>query len=789
MNDYKKLISEKQFLRVQERAYKLGGVNLVAIYYKDNELVFKTLSGTDHRTLWTQRVIISDLEVNKVAQLSYEELCKLIMKSNLKVYCNCIAENTDILTKNGNKRIQDITEEDEVFSTDKKYHKVAGLLTSDDSKVWYRIYMDGNSQPLIISEEHKVLVHAFQSKRPFGFKFMYKKVKDVTISDCLCSPDGDVARYFYRKILKIERDRKHHTSYDISLYDEPHNYVANGVFISNCPAFKFWGYQYMAWKRGYGIVKESRAPIVRNPNEEGHLCFRGGTQVLTKEGYVSIESIKVGDYVYSHRGVLQKVLHTFVNHTNEIVHIRVDYKDIYCTPNHSFLTYKYEGHSNSSSARFKGGELQWVMAKNLKRGYEFVKPLLINKEEVEVDSKLAFFLGLYLSSDGHISGKYTKHSVFKATVNGSSPYILCIALNKKYARQYRDIFDSYNVSYRVVEHSKTNRGCIFIEDADIKKFCLENGGYTYANKDSKFLTSNILKWGFEAKKALVRGFFLGGGTIVEGAGVRGKRTTYVTLFNTNKDIMNKLYLIISEYFDVRFNWYDRKPFKSIIGREHTVYPKRMYYIRVSGKQLKTFLSEWLCGVEKLKDEYKEHFNITDYLPIWQEVNFESPNTYKVTAKPIRMVETISTDEDVYNIEVENDNSYIVETVSTHNCKHLYQAMAAYPFLVKFIAKKFKSNIKSAPVVTDSVRTASEDDLQDIKDNIVSKLAEATSTGVYSIPVGNNFTLSYVNGDITLRQNWRLPITLLKNIRMEDINPDNEELVNKIWEFYYKDNNK
>lgn len=40
----------------------------------------------------------------------------------------------------------------------------------------------------------------------------------------------------------------------------------------NCPAFLYWGFQYMAWHRGYGLKPENRKPKVRNPHQEGSSC-------------------------------------------------------------------------------------------------------------------------------------------------------------------------------------------------------------------------------------------------------------------------------------------------------------------------------------------------------------------------------------------------------------------------------------------------------------------------------------------------------------------------------------
>lgn len=40
----------------------------------------------------------------------------------------------------------------------------------------------------------------------------------------------------------------------------------------NCEAFLYWGYKYKAWMKGYGLEREIRKPIIRNPNQRGFLC-------------------------------------------------------------------------------------------------------------------------------------------------------------------------------------------------------------------------------------------------------------------------------------------------------------------------------------------------------------------------------------------------------------------------------------------------------------------------------------------------------------------------------------
>ena len=70
-------------------------------------------------------------------------------------------------------------------------------------------------------------------------------------------------------------------------------------------------------------------------------CFVAGTAILTGAGYVAIENIKVGDIVWSTNPdtgetALKEVLQTYVNETNELIHVTVDGEEIVTTPSHPF---------------------------------------------------------------------------------------------------------------------------------------------------------------------------------------------------------------------------------------------------------------------------------------------------------------------------------------------------------------------------------------------------------------------------------------------------------------------
>jgi RHS repeat-associated protein len=72
-----------------------------------------------------------------------------------------------------------------------------------------------------------------------------------------------------------------------------------------------------------------------------NVCFVAGTSVLTASGNVAIETIKSGDLVWSENPetgekALKRVVQTFINETNELVHVYVDGEEIVTTPEHPF---------------------------------------------------------------------------------------------------------------------------------------------------------------------------------------------------------------------------------------------------------------------------------------------------------------------------------------------------------------------------------------------------------------------------------------------------------------------
>ena len=72
-------------------------------------------------------------------------------------------------------------------------------------------------------------------------------------------------------------------------------------------------------------------------------CFVAGTTVLVAAGVAAIETIQEGDYVWAwdeETGTvgLKKVVETYINETDELVHVYVNGEEIVTTPSHPFYS-------------------------------------------------------------------------------------------------------------------------------------------------------------------------------------------------------------------------------------------------------------------------------------------------------------------------------------------------------------------------------------------------------------------------------------------------------------------
>lgn len=90
MATYRQLLSNKNFLKVQERAGQVGGVVLSEALYYNRELVFNTPSVSRSGTYQT-KIKIKELDRRVTIGMSEAQIYDMILNSDLDVYCSCPA--------------------------------------------------------------------------------------------------------------------------------------------------------------------------------------------------------------------------------------------------------------------------------------------------------------------------------------------------------------------------------------------------------------------------------------------------------------------------------------------------------------------------------------------------------------------------------------------------------------------------------------------------------------------------------------------------------------------------
>lgn len=197
------------------------------------------------------------------------------------------------------------------------------------------------AQSKIMGEGHSFPLVAFRKLKTKSAWKMYTKARNVPfdISNEISDRIGD-----YEKALKYAPDDEKDT---ISIYD----------FID---------------KKYHKIFEESKKYRKMIDGKASHPCFVAGTKVLTKNGYVNIEDIKIGNEVMTHTNKYQKVLKTMNKEADELYKLKVDGDYLEVTGNHPM--YVIEQLNDNSYSKPK-----WVNVEDLTKNHKVGLPVCDKK--------------------------------------------------------------------------------------------------------------------------------------------------------------------------------------------------------------------------------------------------------------------------------------------------------------------------------------------------------------------------------------------------------------------------
>lgn len=146
-------------------------------------------------------------------------------------------------------------------------------------------------------------------------------------------------------------------------------------------------------------------------------CIRKGDKVLTSEGYIPIEDVRVGDMVMSHDGQWHKVTWAGRTGHRKIMHIKAsEQPEIGATPEHKFYACRYEYGSIT--------EPEWVMAKDLTVWHLLGRPLTDELDKEELDPNCVVKGGFYWIPITNLEYSLIEADIYDLTVEDAHSFIV-----------------------------------------------------------------------------------------------------------------------------------------------------------------------------------------------------------------------------------------------------------------------------------------------------------------------------------------------------------------------------
>lgn len=369
-------------------------------------------------------------------------------------------------------------------------------------------------------------------------------------------------------------------------------------------------------------------------------CFPAGTLVLTTDGYLPIEQIAEGDFVLTHKGRYRPV--TAVMSTRKTV-------DSIRGHGHPGLRVSSEHPIYVRTEKF--ADAQWMRAGGVERGMFWATPTSFpaleiprvpmgkNRRALEISTDLMWLAGRYVA-DGWTRISHTRAELVLAVgphkVSSTRERLVVWgregsrAANNEMTWGERETATAY-------QFSTNHRGLV--------KWLRAEFGH---RAEGKSIPAWLLGADRDLREAFLAGYLAGDGCVVEGRGNPVVQCTTVSkaLAFGLRSLASSLGKTVGVYF-VAAN-------TSVIeGRQVNALP--YYQVR-----WRTELSE---GHRQTVTSAKDG---AEWLPIRDRVD------------------GVADDVEVFNISVDEDETYIVEGVVVHNCKHHSKAKGGPPVRSKEI---------------------------------------------------------------------------------------------------------
>jgi hypothetical protein len=356
-----------------------------------------------------------------------------------------------------------------------------------------------------------------------------------------------------------------------------------------------------------------------------YLCVDENTLIKTKKGYKEIKNIEIGDQVFTHKGRYKPVMNVFKN--------KLDDRDVYKVKS-SFQEGHIctEGHELFVAQRIEGEFIEsWEEVQNIDPTKDFYfKVPIENVSSESISPDLAYLIGWHIA-EGHV-GTTQQYSVL--SVNGNDPIDLINECSQNiWGKKY-------------VLSTKNGNALQYQLNLKAAREFYTQFGLGAKNKHIPEKYKNLNQ---EATVKLLEGLFLGDGYVRKTKKGAGLVSISLKLLSDVSDLLLKLG-ITSGIHCIR-----KEGPSVILNRD--VYCQNCYSLMISGKSFDRFME-------------LIHNKPQKTLATMQQSFIKDGFYYS----RIRKIEKIQYNKPyVFDIEVEEDHSYVGVHATFHNCEKLVDA--------------------------------------------------------------------------------------------------------------------
>lgn len=393
-------------------------------------------------------------------------------------------------------------------------------------------------------------------------------------------------------------------------------------------------------------------------NDTGNFdrCFTKGAKVLCIDGYKCIENLKIGDRVLTHTGKYKNVTDIFnsVSKKDKYIIKPLGIEEFTCTENHPLLISEIKkGNGKNYFKNFTIGDLKWKEAKDINKNDYLLIPFRKDLKKCNLNWRYLYILGWYLS-DGH------KHkNTVRITFQGNQLHIA------EYIKSLLEEVDDFSpITYSSYNHLKKDN-IICKSKRKLPRIYKVKDKFAYNLEFNCTTFNNIINENISIKvggeKIIKDPLFNSKGLLplilgfLEGDGHQ-KSTKAPGSINFRETIeVSGIYTHLIK--QIRRLMFDEGIWCSgNINKQKNPNSKEQYRLDIQNIEGINKILNSIPGSSKKFKNLKERSQRKNYRVIDEGIII-----------PIKSIDVYSSSEEVYNIEVEEDHSYTVNDIVSHNC--------------------------------------------------------------------------------------------------------------------------